>query len=401
MRLPIVFLLMTVLIDSMGIGLIIPVMPDLLKEVSGEGLSGAALWGGVLSSLFAVMQFLCAPLLGTLSDAYGRRPVLFGTLGIIVVHYVVMGLTQSLVLLIVARMVGGMASATQSTAAAAMADLSEPGKRAQGFGLVGAAFGLGFVLGPLLGGLLGEFGTRAPFWAAAGLAMLNLILGLIVFPETTRPETRRPLRLSEANPFGAFKALSRLPGITRGLAIVFLYNTAFAVYPAVWSFFGLARFGWSTGMIGLSLGLFGVSMALVQGLLIRSLIKRLGEPGCVLFGLGFAATAFLAIPLVPNGAVVLLLTPLAALGGAFAPALTAMMSNSLTPGRQGALQGVLTSAAAIAMVISPMLMTWTFAAFTAPEGPVFFPGAPFLLSLALVSVALTLFLTRPRETAVA
>ncbi len=401
MRLPMLFLMLTVMIDSMGIGLIVPVMPDLLKEVSGEGISGAALWGGVLSSLFAVMQFLCAPFLGALSDTYGRRPILLGTLVIIVIDYVVMATTMSLLVLILARMAGGMASATQSAASAAMADLTTPEKRAQGFGLIGAAFGLGFVLGPLMGGFLGEWGSRAPFWAAAGLAALNILLGLLVFPETTTKETRRPFRWSEANPFGAFRALSQLPGVGRGLAIYFLYNLAFAVYPSIWSFFGEARFGWGPSMIGLSLGLFGLSMAVVQGALIQPMIQRLGQPGTVVFGLSFAALAFFAIPLVPWSVAVLVLTPLAAVGGAFAPALTALMSETFGPQRQGALQGLLTSTAAIAMVISPLLMTRVFASFTAAERAVPFPGAPFILSFALAMAALVLFLTRERETAVA
>jgi DHA1 family tetracycline resistance protein-like MFS transporter len=392
-----VFLLITVMIDAMGIGLILPVMPGLIEEVSGRGLSGAAIWGGILATAFAAMQFLFAPLLGALSDTYGRKPVLIWALAIMVIDYAVMGLTHSLVMLLIARLLGGMASATHSTAFAAMADLSPKEKRATGFGLIGASFGLGFVLGPTIGGVLGEFGTRAPFWMAAGLAAFNVIFGLLAFPETTTEATRRPFNRREANPFGAFKTLSREPGLRRGFAIMFLYHTAFGVYPSVWAFFTEARFGWSPALTGISLGVFGISFAFVQGGLIRILLKYLGEPGVVKFGLVMAALAFLTIALTPWGMVVLAMTPLAALGGAFAPALQGMMSKVIADDRQGALQGVLSSTAALAMAVSPLLMNSVFAHFTKPQMDAQFAGAPFVVSLLLVLAALVLFTTRNND----
>ncbi|WP_425074233.1 TCR/Tet family MFS transporter [Sagittula sp. S175] len=392
-RLPVVFLLVTVAIDALGIGLILPVMPDLIGEVSHRGLSGAAMWGGVLATVYAAMQFLFAPFLGTLSDAIGRRPVLLSTLGLMVIDYVVMAYTNSLPVLLIARTIGGFAAATHSTAFAAMADLSPPEKRTQSFGLIGAAFGLGFVLGPTIGGLLGEFGTRAPFWLAAALAAANTILGFWAFPETNPPENRRRFHWSEANPFGAFRALSRMPGIKRGLTILFLYHVAFAVYPAVWAFFGHARFGWGASIIGISLGIFGISYAAVQAGIIRLLLRWFGEAGTALFGLVCAGVAFALIPFIEDGTLVLALTPIAAMGGTLGPAVQGMMSRSLTPDRQGALQGVLTSTAALASVVSPLIMTSVFAAFTAP-GRDAFPGAPFLVSLALIVAATALLLTR-------
>jgi len=393
-RLPVVFLLLTVMLDSMGIGLIVPVLPDLMMEVSGEHLSGAARWGGLLSSIYAVAQFVIAPLLGNLSDAYGRRVVLLSTLGIVIVDYAVMAFASSLWLLFVARAIGGAASATQATAAAAMADLSEPGKRAQGFGLIGAAFGMGFVFGPVLGGILGEFGSRAPFWAAAVLAFGNLLLGLFFFPETVTDENRRRFTLQGINPFAAFRNIGQLPHLRTALVILLLYNVAFGVYPAVWSYFGTARFEWTPGMIGLSLGLFGVSMAVVQGGLMRWILKALGESGTVTVGLGCAALAYFLIPLAPYGWLVLALTPIAAVGSAFGPALQAIMSQSLGPDEQGALQGVLTSTAAVAMVVTPTLMTGVFAAFTRADSALQFPGAPFILSFGLTSLAFLLFVTQ-------
>ena len=396
MKLPLIFLLTTVAIDAMGIGLILPVMPDLITEISGRGLSGAAVWGGVLATSFAAMQFLFAPFLGALSDCYGRRPILLGTLLLMVVDYAVMGLTHSLVVLLIARLIGGFAAATQSTAFAAMADLSPPEKRASSFGLIGAAFGLGFVLGPSIGGVLGEFGTRAPFWAAAVLSALNALLGLLAFPETAAPEDRQPFRWSEANPFGAFKLVATVPGIRLGLAIMFLYHVAFAVYPSVWSFFGQAQFGWGPALIGISLGIFGLSFAAVQAGVIRVMLKYFDESGAVVFGLSCCALAFAIIPFLENGSTALMLVPIAALGGTFGPAMTGMMSQSLTRNRQGALQGVLSSTAALATIVSPMMMTAVFAYATAPERTSPMPGAPFLVSLALVLIGLTLFLTRPK-----
>lgn len=400
MRLPVVFILITVMIDAMGVGLIIPVMPDLIREVTGGDLANAALWGGVLTTVFAVMQFLFGPVIGNLSDRFGRRSVLLISLVVMAADYVVMAVAGSMWLLLVGRLVGGITSATQATASAYMADISDPDKKAQNFGLVGAAFGLGFVIGPLLGGLLGEWGTRAPFWAAAALAGANAVLGYFVLRETVTDAIRRPFDWRRANPFGAFKSLSELPGLGRLFAVFFLYQVAFFVYPAVWAYYGQARFGWNAGMIGLSLGLFGIMMAVVQGGLIRLILARLGERGTVIYGLVFDLFAFGSLAFVTLGTVALILTPLAALGAVITPALQGIMSKAVGDKRQGELQGALTSVGAIAMIIAPMVMTGVFARYTRPEADLYFPGAPFLLSLVLILIALAVFLT-PRRSSVA
>lgn len=400
MRLPVVFILITVMIDAMGVGLIIPVMPDLIREVTGGDLANAALWGGVLTTVFAVMQFLFGPVIGNLSDRFGRRPVLLISLVVMAADYVVMAVAGTMWLLLLGRIVGGITSATQATASAYMADISDPDKKAQNFGLVGAAFGLGFVIGPLLGGLLGEWGTRAPFWAAAALAGANAVLGYFVLRETVTDTIRRPFEWRRANPFGAFKSLGELPGLGRLFVVFFLYQVAFFVYPAVWAYYGQARFGWNAGMIGLSLGLFGIMMAVVQGGLIRLILARLGERGTMIYGLVFDVFAFGALAFVTSGTVALILTPLAALGAVITPALQGIMSKAVGVKRQGELQGALTSVGAIAMIVSPMVMTGVFAQYTRAEADVFFPGAPFLLSLALIVVALVVFLI-PRRTPVA
>ncbi|WP_152464004.1 TCR/Tet family MFS transporter [Sulfitobacter sp. THAF37] len=386
------FIMLTVMIDAMGIGLMVPVIPDLIRDVHGGTLAEAALWGGVLATSYAVMQFLCGPALGSLSDRFGRRPVLLVSLAVMAADYVVMALAGSIWLLLAGRVIGGITAATQATATAYMADISAPGARTRNFGLIGASFGAGFVLGPLVGGVLAEYGTRAPFWAAAGLAGGNVVLGWVVLRETVRPEHRRALDWRRANPLGVVRNLARLPGVRRLLLVYFLYHMAFAVYPSVWSYFGQERFGWTPALIGLSLGLFGGVMALVQGGAIRLALLWWGERGTVVAGHLFAVAAYGVLGVIASGPLALVLTPLAALAGVIPPALQGIMSQRVAADAQGELQGALTSAAALAMILSPLAMTWTFAAFTHRGSAVYLPGAPFLVAMCLTIGALALFL---------
>ena len=399
MRLTLGFILMTVVIDSMGIGLILPVMPALLQEIGGIPLSQAALWGGALTTVFAVMQFFFSPIIGALSDRFGRRPILLTSLFVMALDYLVMAVAQVFWLLFVARMVAGITAATQSAATAAIADISKPEEKAARFGLVGAAFGVGFVLGPMIGGILGEYGTRAPFYAAAALAALNMALGYFVMPETVTDKTRRLLTWARTNPFGAFANVGTNPALKRPLLLFFLYQVAFFVYPAVWAFFTTARFGWSEGMIGASLAAFGVAMALVQGGLIRVILRLLGDKGTVLYGLIFNTFAFLALAFVTNGTLALILTPLTALGAVVTPALQGIMSRQTSDDSQGELQGVLASAGAVATIISPLLMTYVFARFTEDGTAYYLPGAPFLVSMSLMLVCMVVFLAPTRRQA--
>lgn len=386
--------MLTVMIDAMGIGLMIPVMPDLIREVNGGDLGQAALWGGLLATTFAVMQFLFGPVMGGLSDRFGRRPVLLISLGVMAADYVVMALAGSIWLLLLGRIVGGITAATQSTAAAYMADISAPEERTKNFGLVGAAFGFGFVLGPVTGGLLAEYGTRAPFWAAAVLGTANLVLGYVVLKETVKPADRRAFDWRRANPFGAVRQLGQLPGVRNLLLVYFLYQVAFSVYPSVWSYFGQERFGWTPAVIGVSLALFGGTMAMVQGGLIAPLLRLLGERRTVMTGYIFAALAYTGLAVLTSGPIALLLTPMAALAGVIPPALQGIMSRRVADNAQGELQGALTSAAALAMILSPLVMTATFARFTRPDTMVYLPGAPFLLALALTLLGAAIFLGR-------
>lgn len=395
-RLPLLFILVTLMIDSMGIGLVIPVMPQLIREVEAGTIAQAALWGGVFTTAYAIMQFLCGPLLGTLSDRYGRRPILLATLTVMALDYVVIALADNIWVLLVGRVIGGVAASTRSVATAFIADISSSDQKAQRFGLVGAAFGLGFVLGPLAGGVLAEFGTRAPFWAAAGLAAANLALGIFILPETVTDRIRRPFAWSRANPLGALLDLGRQDRVGRLTLLFFLYQTAFFVYPAIWAYFAEERFGWGPRMIGISLGLFGISLAVVQGGLIRYVIRYLGDRGTVIYGLVFSACAFLALALVESGTVALFLAPLAALGAVVTPAIQAMMSRAIPDNAQGGLQGLLTSAGALAMVVSPALMSQVFWFSTAESTEFYLPGAPFLVSMGLMGVCAVVFLGRKR-----
>ena len=386
------FILFTVMIDAMGIGLIVPVMPALILEVRGGDIGTAALWGGVLSTVFAAMQFLFGPLLGALSDRYGRRPVLLISLVVLVADYLVMAVAGTIWLLLVGRVVGGITAATQSTANAYMADISAPEDKAANFGLIGAAFGLGFVFGPVVGGLLAEYGTRAPFYAAAALAGLNAIFGYLVLKETVDDRIRRPFSWARANPLGVFRHLSRLPGLGPLLWVFFLYQVAFTVYPSVWAYYTAERFDWSPGMIGFSLFLFGISLAAVQGGLIRPMLRVLGERGAVVYGHLADIAVCIIIGFVWAGTALLILTPLAALPAVITPALQGIMSKAVGDDAQGELQGALTSVSALAMVISPLVMTASFSAAIGPASPVYLPGAPFFLSAALMAAALAVFL---------
>ncbi len=391
-NLPLLFIFLTLTIDAIGIGLMIPVLPELIRELTGEGLAGAALWGGVLTTAFAAMQFLFGPTLGNLSDRWGRRPILLISLGVMALVYLVMGLTSSIWLLLAARIIAGITAATQSTAMAYIADVSLAEEKAANFGLFGAAFGIGFVLGPLAGGILGELGTRAPFYAAALLAGLNLILGYFVLPESVTEAMRRPFLWRRANPLGALKAVSSLPGAGLLLAFAFLTFLASVVYPAIWPYFGSERFGWGPGMIGVSLGIYGLSMAITQGMMVRPVLRRIGERNTVLLGTGLRLFSFVFLSFIGIGWLVLATTPVSALGGLADPAMQGIMSKRAPDDAQGELQGLLASLNAIATIIAPLILTSVFAFFSGPSAPIYFPGAPFLIAFLLTAISLPIFL---------
>ena len=381
------FILITVTLDAMGIGLILPVMPDLIIDVRGSDIANAALWGGILSAVFAVMQFLFAPTLGNLSDRFGRRPVLLISLAAMALDYVLMAVAGTIWLLLIGRLIGGVTAATHSTAAAFMADISPREKKAQNFGLISAAFGTGFVLGPVIGGLLAELGPRAPFWAAAFLTAANFAFGYFVLPETVTDENRRAFTWKRANPVGAFHYIGALPGLTALMCVYFFYQISNMVYPAVWAYYTNANFGWSPGMIGASLAVYGIATAITQAVLIRRIIGWLGERKTVYFGLLYNAVMLSLIGFVTQGWMLLALTPFAAIGGVVAPALQAVMSGRADDNHQGELQGVLSSINSIGMIIAPVVMTQIFWMFTGKGATIFLPGAPFLLAMLLMVIS--------------
>lgn len=399
---PIYFILVTVVLDAMGIGLILPVMPTLLMEVRGSDLAQAALWGGILSAVYAVMQFLFSPTIGSLSDRFGRRPVLLVSTAVLCLDYIIMALAGTIGWLLVGRIIGGIAAATHATATAYMADISPPEKKSANFGLISACFGIGFILGPVLGGLLGELGPRAPFVAAAILAGANFLFGYFILPETVTDKTRRAFDIKRANPLAALRYVGAIPGVGLLLGCYFFYQVANMVYPAVWAYYTSAAFEWGPKMVGISLACYGISMALVQGGLIRLIIGRLGELRTVYVFLWYNAVMLSVIAFIGNGWVLLALTPFSALGAVVAPALQSVMSQRAADNQQGELQGVLSSINAIGMVVAPLLFTQVFWQFTATTSPVFLPGAPFLAAAVLMAVsgaiyALTLRAAAPAD----
>ena len=398
-RFALLFLLLTVGIDATGIGIIFPVMPDLMRQVTQADLATASLWGGALATSFAVMQFLFGPVVGNLSDSYGRRPVLLIALAVMAVDYLIMAMAPNVWVLLIGRIVAGIAAATYATANAYLADISAPEDRGRVFGYLGAAFGVGFIVGPLIGGLAGSYGVRAPFAVAAGLSAANLLLGWFVLPESLPLALRRPFALARANPLASFRAIGHLPGVTRFLAISAIWVLAYQSYTSVWAFYGTERFGWNAWWNGLALSAYGVGYALVLALLVGPAIKAWGERRTAIVGMVLDIVAFVAYGFLTSGFWAMMITPLAALGGIGGPALQAMMANAAPDDQQGELQGVQASVTALATGISPMVMTFVFYSFTRPGAPVYSPGAPFLLGAALMALALTVLLMAKDPTA--
>ena len=396
-KLPLFFVLATVAIDAIGIGIIIPVMPDLILEVGAGTLGSAAVWGGILASVFAVMQLLFGPTIGNLSDRYGRRPVLLISLFFMGIDYIVMGVAHTIWLLFVGRVIGGLTASTQPTVAAYIADISEPDEKAQNFGLIGAAFGIGFVLGPLFGAAFAELGTRAPFYAAAAFSLGNMVFGWFVLPETVTDEIRRPFDWKRANPLGGLIHVGRLPGLKLLLAIMFFFQVAFTVYPAIWSFYTLERFGWEPWMIGVTLAAYGVAIAFVQGWLIRVVLKYMSERQAVLFGFVFEMVGFFGYGFITETWQVFVLIPLGSLGAVALPALQGIMSRTALDNQQGELQGVLTGVVSLAMIISPLIMTLIFREFVKDGGLFYLPGAPFLLAFLLTLLCFGLMCLTPKR----
>jgi DHA1 family tetracycline resistance protein-like MFS transporter len=383
-----VFIVVTMLLDIIGLGIIIPVLPHLVEDMLGHDASRAAEVYGLLASSYAVMQFLFAPVLGALSDRFGRRPVLLVALFGFGVNYVVMGLAPSIAWLFVARIFSGVTGASITTANAYIADISTPKNRAQNFGLVGAMFGIGFIVGPALGGLLGALGPRAPFFAAAAVVFANFVYGVLVLPESLAPEHRRPFSWARANPLGSLLALGRFR-LVAGLALAFTFaSLAHRGMETIWVLYTSHRYGWQPLQNGLALALVGLSAAAVQGGLIRKIMPILGERRAVVVGLGFSMLGMLLYGLASQGWMMLAVVVVAALGGIAMPAIQGLVSGHVPPSEQGSVQGTFTSLMSLTAIAAPLISSQLFAHFTRPSAPLELPGAPFFLGSLFIAVAL-------------
>jgi len=386
------FIFITLLIDVTGFGIIIPVMPQLVLSLMGEGasLSQAATYGGWLISSYAITQFFCAPIVGGLSDKYGRRPVLLGSLFGFGVDYLFLSFAPTLGWLFVGRIVAGAMGASFTTAGAYIADVSTPENRAQNFGLIGAAFGLGFIIGPSIGGLLGDFGERVPFMVAGGLTLLNWLYGFFILPESLKQENRRPFEWKRANPVGTLVSLWKYP-VVAGLlvALTFVYVAIHAVQ-SNWSYYTMEKFGWTPGNIGVSLAVIGFAFALVQGVLIRRIVPALGQTRSVYFGLGFYALGLLLYAFSTQGWMMYAFTIIYCLGGICGPAMQGVMAGVVPANAQGELQGGFTSLMSLTAIFGPPIMNNLFAYFTKPGGDIYFPGAAMLFGAILTVISVIL-----------
>lgn len=379
------FIFFTLLIDVTGLGLIIPVLPKLIETLIGnDDISIASQWGGWLTFAYAIMQFIFAPVVGALSDQFGRRPVLLLSLLGFGIDYIFLSFAPTIGWLFVGRIIAGITGASFTTASAYIADISAPEDRSKNFGLIGAAFGLGFIIGPVIGGLLGSYGPRIPFMVAAGLSLVNALYGYFVLPESLAKENRRRFDWRRANPLGAFFQLRKYPSIG-GLVVslVLIYIAAHAVQ-SNWTFFSIEKFGWSEKIIGISLGMFGILIAIVQGGLIRVINPKLGNEKSVYVGLLLYALGLFLFAFASQSWMMFLFMVPYCLGGIAGPALQAIITGHVPSNEQGELQGVLTSLMSATSIIGPPIMTNLFAYYTKPSAPVHFPGVSFLLGSVLM-----------------
>ena len=390
-------ILLSVLLDMMGIGIVVPVLPHMIRAIAQSDISEASIIGGWLFVAYSAMQFLFGPLVGNLSDAYGRRPVLLVSIVGLGLDYLVTAYAPTIGWLFIGRLVAGLCGASYTTANAYVTDITPPEHRARAFGYIGAAFGVGFVLGPAVGGLLGAYGPRVPFLAAAALSLINFAFGLVALPESLRPDNRRRLRWRRANPFGALMSLRRHPMLMRWAASLVLFFLAQSVYVAVWAFAAIARYGWTEKQIGLSLALVGVTSAVVQGALVSPIIRRVGEWRAAVASLTVACLSAIGFAAATEGWMVYALIVVGSLQGIAMPAVNAMMSHEVAPEQQGELQGAVASLQGIASIVGPFVMTQTFAAFTSPMAPFVFPGAPYAVSALLFALATVLLRRRRRR----
>jgi len=386
------FIFVTLLIDVTGLGIIIPVFPRLIGQLTGGNISQVSQWGGWLTVIYAVMQFICAPIIGNLSDKYGRRPVLLTSLLGFSIDYLFMAFAPTIWWLFLSRVIAGITGASITTASAYIADVSTHETRAKNFGLIGAAFGLGFIIGPSLGGLLAHYGLRVPFIVSAVFCLLNALYGYFVLPESLSKENRRSFEWKRANPLGSLNHLKKYPAVL-GLigSLVLVYIAAHALQ-STWTYINIERFNWSPEKLGYSLTVVGAMTALVQGILIRYINPKLGNEKSVYIGLAIYSVGMLAFAFANQSWMMFVFMIPYCLGGIAGPALQAILAGHIPRNEQGELQGALTSMMSLTSIVGPLVMTNLFAFFTKPNAPVHFSGAPFLLgSVLLMASALVAF----------
>jgi len=394
-----VFIAITLLLDTIGFGLIIPVLPRLLQEITHESVSRAAVYGGWLAFTYAAVQFFAAPVLGALSDRFGRRPVLLYSVGSLGIDYIVMGLAPSLGWLFLGRTISGAAGASFSPAYAYVADVTPPEKRAQSFGIIGAMFGMGFIAGPAIGGLLGGLGTRAPFFVAASVSLVNVAYGFFVLPESLPADRRRPFEWKRANPLGTLIQMRKHPVVIGLLAALFLYMVGHQVYPATWSFYTTYRFNWSPAMIGASLALTGIMSALSQATMLRFVVPKLGERRVALLGMAVMAMGYLGYATAPSTWVMFAWLTTMFFAAVVMPVTNALMSHRIAPNAQGELQGAVASLYSLSSIVGPPLMSQLFGHFSSPSARPHLPSAAFVAAAILTVTAIGVYTYATRESA--
>ncbi|WP_157970204.1 TCR/Tet family MFS transporter [Pelagibacterium sediminicola] len=392
-RLTLVFILITVFLDIVGLGIILPVLPGLILELTdGDNVANAAVIGGYLVFVYASMQFLFSPILGNLSDRWGRRPVLLLSLVGLSIDYFLMAWAPTLAWLFVGRVLSGICGAAMGTATAYVADITPKEKRSQRFGLIGAAFGLGLIVGPVIGGELGEFGPRAPFYLAATLAATNVVFGFFVLPESLSKFRRRRFDLKRANPFGAILAFRHTPIVLVLLGALFLFALAGQTYPNVWNFYTIRQFDWSPSQVGRSLGVFGILFALSQAVLVGPAIRYFGVAATILAGLALAVFAFIGVSLIDTELGLWFFLVVGSFSAVAAPSLTGLLSNNVKANQQGELQGAVNATNSLTAIIAPVGATQLFSFFTSETAPTYFPGAPFFAAGLMVAGSALLFI---------
>jgi MFS transporter, DHA1 family, tetracycline resistance protein len=387
-----VFVFIAVLVDSIGFGIILPVLPSLIMTLAHVNVAQAAEFGGWLAFVYALMQFFCAPVLGNLSDRFGRRPVLLFALLALGIDYLIIGSAPITSWLFVGRMVAGMAGASFTPAYAYIADITPPEKRAQSFGLMGAAFGIGFILGPAIGGMLGSFGPRAPFFTAGAIALANTAFGFFALSESLPMESRRPFEWRRANPLGTLLQIRRYPVVLWLIGAVFLWQLGHQVLPSIWAFYTISKFQWTSAQIGYSLAFVGLVMAFAQGVLTRSLIPRLGgERPAAAVGMAFAILAYVGYAFATQGWMMYVVSASSMFFAMTYPSLNALMSQQIPHDAQGELQGAVASVYSLSAILGPPLMTQVFGLFSRTAARIYFPGAPFLAAALLTIASAALF----------